>query len=70
MEATKQKIRIISSTDKCDACGSRAYHRVSIGLNSGSSNLFFCGHHGNKHKEALSSKGYLEWLDESEFILE
>lgn len=41
----------LTASDRCDACGARAYVRVE--LESGS--LLFCGHHANQHLDKLSS---------------
>nr|WP_241698311.1 hypothetical protein [Flaviflexus huanghaiensis] len=40
----------LTASDRCDACGARAYVRVE--LESGS--LLFCGHHANRHLEKLA----------------
>ncbi|AZN31008.1 hypothetical protein EJO69_01335 [Flaviflexus salsibiostraticola] len=40
----------LTASDRCDACGARAYVRVE--LESGS--LLFCGHHANQHLEKLA----------------
>jgi len=41
----------LTASDRCDACGARAYVRVE--LESGS--LLFCGHHANQHLEKVAS---------------
>ena len=41
----------LTATDRCDACGARAY--VKVELESGS--LLFCGHHANQHLDKLSA---------------
>lgn len=50
----------LSSLDRCDSCGAQAYIRATMA----SGELYFCGHHGAKFKEKLSTTA-LAWLDES-----
>lgn len=40
----------LNALDRCDACGSQAYVRVTLTL----SELLFCGHHWTKYGDALS----------------
>lgn len=55
--------RVVSLTlnDRCDACGSAAYHLVNI---NNISVLKFCNHHYNKHSEALSGYSKIETIVE------
>lgn len=55
----------LTASDRCDSCGAQAYIRVTIG----SSELFFCAHHGRRHQEKLSAVA-TDWLDESSRLLE
>lgn len=50
----------LNATDRCDACRAQAY--VQVFLQSGS--LLFCGHHYNKHKDAVAPLA-LEVVDET-----
>jgi hypothetical protein len=45
-----QEFRILSSEDRCDACGSQAYVLVIFPEDKA---LTFCGHHWNKHSSRL-----------------
>ena len=40
----------LTAADRCDVCGARAYMKAE--LQNGA--LYFCAHHGRKHKEALA----------------
>lgn len=51
----------LSSRDRCDSCGAQAYMRATL---ANGSELLFCAHHGNKHREKLSGMG-VTWHDES-----
>lgn len=56
--------RILNQTqDRCDSCGAEAF--VQVELHEGL--LLFCGHHYNKHKDALERVA-LVIIDETEYI--
>lgn len=59
--AHENRAQALSAVDRCDSCGAQAYIRVT--LPSGS-DLLFCAHHGNKHREKLSGPGFV-WHDET-----
>lgn len=50
--------------DRCDRCGARALIRA----HRGDGELLFCGHHGEKHFEALTDQGYM-YQDETSRIM-
>lgn len=45
----------ITPFDRCDRCGAQAWMRAF----KEDSELFFCGHHGNKHFVSLFSQGFI-----------
>lgn len=51
---------VLTSLDRCDACGAQAYVAVSLA----ESELFFCAHHAAKHKEKLMPIAK-NWHDET-----
>ena len=51
----------LTGLDRCDSCGAQAYMRATL---ANGSELLFCAHHGNKHREKLSGLG-VTWHDES-----
>ena len=55
----------LTALDRCDSCGAQAYIRVAIG----SSELFFCAHHGKKYQEKLTAVAS-DWHDESARLLQ
>ncbi|WP_394771495.1 hypothetical protein [Lacisediminihabitans sp.] len=55
----------LTASDRCDSCGAQAYIRVAIG----SSELFFCAHHGKKYQEKLAAVAS-DWHDESARLLQ
>ncbi|PJJ55331.1 DUF7455 domain-containing protein [Compostimonas suwonensis] len=55
----------LTAADRCDSCGAQAYIRVEVG----SSELFFCAHHGKKYQEKLSTVA-TGWHDESSRLLD
>ena len=40
----------LTAMDRCDRCGAQAYLRVRL---ASGSELLFCTHHKNEHKDAL-----------------
>ena len=52
------------STDRCDACGSQAYVKVSKETDE----LLFCGHHYNKNGDALDAAGWNVSVDTRELL--
>jgi len=48
--ATTLTAPALSSTDRCDRCNAQAYVRVVL---PGGTDLLFCGHHWNRHEDAL-----------------
>jgi hypothetical protein len=40
----------LTTSDRCDRCGARAYVRVTL---PGGGELLFCAHHGRAHEGAL-----------------
>ncbi|MFC4223670.1 DUF7455 domain-containing protein [Lysinibacter cavernae] len=59
-DAPVDEERPLTGLDRCDSCGSQAYIRATMGT----SELLFCAHHGNKHKEKLAPL-VSAWHDES-----
>lgn len=57
---------VLSATDRCDRCQAQAYVRVVL---PGGSDLLFCGHHWNRHEEALRPQA-LEIVDETHRLVE
>jgi hypothetical protein len=62
---TYQDLRTLTALDRCDAgnCGAAAKAKAK-GLQG---ELLFCGHHYNKHSEALASWAY-EIVDERHLL--
>jgi hypothetical protein len=52
----------LTSADRCDRCGARAYIRVVL---PGGGDLLFCAHHGRSHEGALRSQA-IEFHDETD----
>lgn len=52
------------STDRCDGCGTQAY----VKLVKGDAELIFCGHHFNKHGDALDEAGWNIVVDTRELL--
>lgn len=42
----------LTTADRCDRCGSKAYLRVTL---ASGGELLFCAHHAREHAEALSA---------------
>ena len=40
----------LAATDRCDRCNAQAYVRIVL---PGGTDLLFCGHHWNRHEDAL-----------------
>lgn len=55
----------LTSSDRCDRCGSQAYVRV----NNGTQDLDFCGHHFTKLGEALDAQGWGIAVDTRDLLL-
>lgn len=51
----------LSATDRCDRCNAQAYVRVVL---PGGADLLFCGHHWNRHENALRPQA-LHVVDET-----
>ena len=54
----------LTALDRCDKCGAQAMVKVD-GL---AGSLYFCGHHYNKHEDALKSFAF-SIIDEREIFL-
>jgi hypothetical protein len=50
---SKPLVRLL---DRCDRCGSQAYHRATHSVNG--QELLFCNHHGVAFKAALISQNF------------
>lgn len=48
----------ITDFDRCDSCGHRAYMVATKVINGKEMPLYFCGHHGNKHRLMLDLSGW------------
>ena len=62
---TETKDRILTLSDRCDRCNAQAFI-LAKGIQG---ELFFCGHHYNKTKEAIDAWAF-EVINELEFINE
>lgn len=60
---TKEKQKILTVADRCDACNAQAF----VIAKKESKELFFCGHHFAKHKEVVYNWSS-EVIDERDFI--
>ena len=60
---TEVKEKVLKIADRCDRCGAQAFLLVK-GV---SGELYFCGHHFNKHEDALKKYAY-EIIDERNSI--
>lgn len=50
---------VLTAMDRCDNCGAQAKVEVArLKAGEKADNLMFCGHHVNKHAEALDAAGY------------
>jgi len=52
------------STDRCDGCAAQAY----VAITKDDKELKFCGHHFNKHGEALDKAGWNIIIDDRELL--
>lgn len=59
MTEVLEKKRQLLVSDRCDRCGSQAF--VLVKMVAGE--LYFCGHHYNKHEKALIKMSF-EIIDE------
>lgn len=50
--------------DRCDRCGAQAF----MVFTNGTQMFLFCGHHGNKHKDALVAQGFNDIADHRHLI--
>lgn len=62
----------LTLADRCDDCKAQAFFRfLYVGENvtfKGNGDLLFCGHHGNKYKDALESQGFVVAVDTTDTI--
>lgn len=65
VEANEVKVYTLNALDRCDACQSRAYVRVTLPTFK---QLFFCAHHGRRFEDTLRPTS-LDWLDESDAVV-
>lgn len=65
MVATEVQERILTTADRCDACGAQAYFLVELKTGE----LSFCRHHFSKHEETLINIA-VEIYDESDALTE
>ncbi|MBM3688406.1 MAG: hypothetical protein FJW80_01900 [Actinobacteria bacterium] len=56
----------LAASDRCDGCGAQAYVRVTL---IGGGDLLFCGHHWNRHAEALRPRA-VEVFDETDRLVD
>lgn len=56
----------LTSADRCDRCGARAYFRAVL---ASGGELLFCAHHGRKHLPALQDR-CREIIDETDRLAE
>ena len=56
----------LTATDRCDRCQAQAYVRVVL---PGGADLLFCGHHWNRHEDALRPQAQ-EIVDETHRLAE
>ena len=66
MSSTLAPSELLSAADRCDGCGAQAYVRVTL---VGGGDLLFCGHHWNRHAEALHPKA-AEVFDETDRLVD
>lgn len=59
MTKVLDKIRVLQISDRCDRCGAQAF--IIAKMVNG--NLFFCGHHYQKHQKTLDKSAF-EIIDE------
>jgi hypothetical protein len=52
----------LTADDRCDACGARAALVFALNVEvPGSGELGMCGHHAEKHKDAILAKAVIVW---------
>ena len=66
MSSTLAPSELLSAADRCDGWGAQAYVRVTL---VGGGDLLFCGHHWNRHAEALRPKA-AEVFDETDRLVD
>jgi hypothetical protein len=54
MPTATEELLTLERFDRCDRCSAAAMKA----FNKGSLELYFCGHHGNKHSAILESQGW------------
>jgi len=64
-EEVVEKNYILGPQDRCDACSAEAL----VKINGVAGELFFCGHHYNKHEEKLKDYAF-EIVDEREKLIQ
>lgn len=57
----------LTAADRCDACGARAYVRVTVKIEL--SDLTLCRHHALKHEAKLRAV-CVDWVDETDMLHE
>lgn len=62
VEAPSQ-IPTLTTADRCDLCGSRAYVQVTFSTGD----LLFCGHHSKKFATKIEETGTIK-VDDTSFI--
>lgn len=65
MPVKEQSERVLNLQDRCDRCNAQAFV-LAKGIQG---ELYFCGHHYNKTKDAIDSWAF-EVINELEFINE
>ncbi|OKL54133.1 hypothetical protein BSZ39_05830 [Bowdeniella nasicola] len=53
--APSKELEPMTSADRCDACGARAY--LHVGLETGE--LYFCGHHARTFADSLADRAVI-----------
>lgn len=66
MTQTLAPTATLSAADRCDGCGAQAYVRVTLVAGG---ELLFCGHHWNRHSEALKPQ-VADLVDETTRLVE
>ena len=65
MTMTEIEERLLTSNDRCDACGAQAYYAVELKTGE----LLFCRHHFAKNEDTLISIA-IDIYDESDVLTE
>jgi hypothetical protein len=50
----------MTAADRCDACGAQAVIAARFTVNAESA-LRFCGHHANRHRDAMATEALKVW---------